>query len=444
MSSIILCLSLYFSLTGNRNSYLDLLVLSWQHLLMINLPPVEMVKIAIKLKKRAEIMVRNGHPWVFDGSIIKQNREGRPGDLAVVYDQKKNQFLACGFYDPHSPIRIKILQINQPATINRVWFKCKIETAYSRRIPLFETNTNSYRLIAGENDGLPSLVADVYDTVLVVKLYSLIWFPYLTDVLSELLAVSKTKTLVLRLSRNVQKEENAYDLFDGQILHGVLNDEVVLFREHGVRFSANVVRGHKTGFFLDHRENRRKVGEMASGKTMLDVFSYAGGFSVHALARGAKHVTSLDISVPALEMAQRNAALNSYQGRHSIIVGDAFKKMNELAAQGKQFDLVVIDPPSFAKSKQDVGRALHSYKKLATLGIKLVNNGGVLVLASCSSRITSAQFFELMEETIRRLSPGYTLLEKTLHDIDHPIGFPEGAYLKCLYFKIIRGRTLGS
>ena len=403
---------------------------------MIDLPTIETGKVAVKLKPKAEVLVRKGHPWVFDQSITKQNREGDAGDVAVIFDNQKNKFLACGFYDPDSPIRIKILQVNAPATINRAWFRDRIEAAYEKRLPLLETDTNGYRLLYGESDGLPSLVADVYDSVLVVKLYSRIWIPYLKNVLPELLEISKTKIAILRLSRNVQKEGGLHGLHDGQVLHGTLDNEVVSYREHGVVFSANVVRGHKTGAFLDHRANRRKVGEMAEGKTLLDVFAYAGGFSVHALVRGAREVTSLDISAQALEVAKRNAALNAYAGIHSVLVGDAFKALNELADQDKQFDIVVIDPPSFAKSKLEVERALYSYEKLAVLGAGLVKKPGILVLASCSSRVPADQFFELMEKTVAKVTPRYAVLDKTQHDIDHPIGFPEGAYLKCIYFKL--------
>lgn len=404
---------------------------------MIELPTIATKKIALKLTPKAEIIVKKGHPWVFDNSITKNNTDAKSGDLAVIFDNRKNKFLAVGFYDPFSPIRIKILQANQPATINADWFKEKIHTAYRKRIPLLKTDTNSYRLIYGENDGLPSLVADVYDKVLVVKLYAQFWLPYLNDILPELLAISKTNTLVLRLSRNVQKEGNEYGLYDGQVLHGELENEVIIFREHGVLFSANVIKGHKTGYFLDHRANRKRVGEMAKGKTVLDVFSYAGGFSVHALVGGATEVTSLDISAQALEIAQQNAQLNTYSGTHSIIVGDAFEELEKLAQQNKKFNIVVIDPPSFAKSQDEIDGAINSYKKLALLGLKLVTRGGRLVLASCSSRITSEVFFDLMEETIAKTPYNFEVLDKTLHDTDHPIGFKEGAYLKSIYLKVM-------
>ncbi|MEM6685969.1 MAG: class I SAM-dependent rRNA methyltransferase [Bacteroidota bacterium] len=403
---------------------------------MIELPNISTNKIAIKLKPAAETLVKKGHPWVFENSIIKQNKEGKTGDLAIIFDNRKNKFLACGFYDPNSPIRIKILQANQPATINSQWFAAKVQEAYKKRIPLLQTDTNSYRLIYGENDHLPALIADVYDNVLVVKLYASYWLYYLKDILPTLIEVSKAKTTVLRLSRNVQKEGNEFGFTDGQILDGTLANEVIIFKEHGVNFSANVIHGHKTGYFLDHRANRKKVGELSKNKTVLDVFSYAGGFSVHALVGCAKEVTSLDISAPALEIAKSNAKLNKFSGKHKIIVGDAFDELSKLARINTKFDIVVIDPPSFAKSAAEVDKAIISYKKLTQLGLQLVNRKGILVLASCSSRVTSEMFFNLVEETLQRNNANYSILEKTLHDIDHPVGFKEGAYLKCAYVRI--------
>lgn len=403
---------------------------------MIDLPEIKTGKIAVKLTTKAEVLVKKGHPWVFDQSITKQSVEGKTGDLVVLFDNRKNKFMACGFYDPSSPIRIKILQANKPANINAEWFKTKIKTAYDKRIPLLKTATNSYRLIYGENDSLPSLIADVYSNVLVVKLYATFWLPYLKNILPELLTISNTETLVLRMSRNVQKEGNEYGLKDGEVLHGTLENEVVVFEEHGVAFSANVIHGHKTGYFLDHRANRKRVGEMAKGKSVLDVFSYAGGFSVHALVGGATEVTSLDISGPALEIAKENAQLNNFLGKHKTIVGDAFNEMENLARERSEFNIVVIDPPSFAKSAIEVDRAINSYKRLANLGLKLVKRGGTLVLASCSSRVTADVFFDLMEEVMQTAKVNYKVLETTKHDTDHPIGFKEGAYLKTIYIQI--------
>lgn len=403
---------------------------------MIKLPNITPSKIAVKVKPSTEILIKKGHPWVFENSITKQNKKGKSGDLAIIFDHKNNKFLACGFYDPYSPIRIKILQANTKAIIDTNWFTKKINDAYLKRVPLLKTDTNSYRLIYGENDHLPALIADVYDKVLVIKLYASFWFFYLQNILPQLIKISKASTTVLRLSRNVQKEKNDFNLIDGQVLEGKLNNEVVPFKEHGVHFSANVIHGHKTGYFLDHRANRKKVGEMAKGKTVLDVFSYAGGFSVHALAGGAKTVTSLDISQPALEIAKHNAKLNAFAGKHLTIAGDAFEELQKLARKKVTFDMVVIDPPSFAKSANEIPKAIISYKKLTYLGLKLTAKNGILVLASCSSRVTANMFFEIVKEVLIKNNTNYSILEKTLHDIDHPIGFPEGAYLKSIYIKI--------
>lgn len=401
---------------------------------MINLPTASIQRIAIKLKPAAQRMVKKGHPWVFEGGITKQSIDGKAGDLAIIYDNKKNKFLACGLYDPDSPIRIKVLQFHKAATINRDWFEAKINAAYERRAPLLATDTNSYRLVYGENDGLPSLVADVYKDIIVVKLYAAIWLPYLNDLLPILLEKSQCKTMVLRLSRNLQNLD--LGLEDGQILYGELDDEVVVFKEHGISFSANVIHGHKTGYFLDHRHNRLKIGNLSTDKTVLDVFAYAGGFSVHALAKGAKEVVSIDISAQALNMARQNAALNPFSGKHTTMAVDAFKGLEALIKNKTTFDIVVIDPPSFAKKESEVAGAKNSYKRLAALGCQLVKKGGLLVLASCTARITAEAFFETVEQSLKASPKKFQLLEKTYHDVDHPIGFPEGAYLKCGYYRV--------
>lgn len=400
---------------------------------------------------------------MFEGSIVKQSKPGQAGDLAIVFDQKKDKLLAVGLYDPTSPIRIKLISFGKPATLNKEWFLEKIRAAHALRQPLLETDTNSYRLVFGENDGLPGLIADAYAHVLVVKLYSPIWLPYWEVVYPILLEVSGCEILVLRLSRHLagsvspsgggQGEEKAKRIgavpppgpvqegrnnpfYDGQVIHGDLPNEEIIFREHGLRFSANVIKGHKTGFFLDHRHNRKKVGELATGKSVLDVFSYAGGFSVHALAGGAASVTSLDISKQALEMAKKNASLNAHQGAHETIALDAFEAMAQLRRSGKTFDLIVVDPPSFAKKESEVSGAMKSYARLARLALPLVAENGTLMMASCSSRIQPALFFKIIETEMQASVRRFEIMEKMFHDVDHPVGFPEGAYLKAGYYRV--------
>jgi len=401
----------------------------------ISFPQIDPQRLAVKLNSAGEKSAKQGHPWIFSESIVKLNKEGNSGDLAIIFDARNNSVIGVGLYDPHSPIRIKMLHNEGPATINRTFFIEKIAHAYALRLDLLQTHTNSYRLLFGENDGFPGCIADVYNDVLVVKLYSEIWFPYLEDIITELINVSQCLCVVLRLSRSLQKRD-IHQVHDGQVIYGELTNKVVEFTEHGINFSAHVIKGHKTGYFLDHRHNRKRVGALSMGKTVVDVFSYAGGFSVHALAQGATEVTSIDISAQALGMAVENSRLNEFAGRHVTLAGDAFTIMTSLIKENKQYDVVVIDPPSFAKSKGEIAMAKKKYGQLAMLGVQLTKRGGILMMASCSSRVPASDFFTIISETITKSGRSWQLLEQTAHDVDHPVTFPEGAYLKCGYYQL--------
>lgn len=392
-------------------------------------------RLAVKLSAKGEQSVLKKHPWVFSNSIVKIANNAQTGDLAIVFGKRKNRVIGLGLYDADSPIRIKMIHFS-PAEINEAFFLEQINKAFQIRKPLLKTNTNSYRLLFGENDGFPGLIADVYAHVLVVKLYSEIWLPYLESILSGLQKTSKAKTVVMRLSRGLQQSKK-HHLKDGDVLFGILENEVVEFVEHHVNFSANVIKGHKTGYFLDHRDNRRQVGEFSKHKTVLDVFSYAGGFSVHALYNGAKEVTSLDISKQALEIAVQNGKLNTYSGKHKTIAGDAFLELEKLVKANKSFDVVVIDPPSFAKQQSEIELAKKKYAQLAELGVKLTAKNGLLVLASCSSRVVAQAFFDINSSVLKKQSRGFKTIQTTGHDVDHPITFPEGAYLKCGYYRFL-------
>ncbi|MEO0733990.1 MAG: class I SAM-dependent rRNA methyltransferase, partial [Bacteroidota bacterium] len=331
-------------------------------------------RLPVTLTAAGERALRGGHPWLFDRAIQRVKGQGKAGDLAIVFSHKKNKCIGVGLYDPNSPIRIRVLHSGGPARIDTDFFRARTQDAKSVRTPLLATDTNGYRLLHGENDGLPGLVTDVYAGVAVLKLYSPVWFPWLEDLLPLIVEAAGAQTVVLRLARNVSHPT----LTDGQILYGQLADPDVVFREHGMQFVANVVHGHKTGFFLDHRANRRRIGQLSEGRAVLDVFSYAGGFSVHALGGGAASVTSLDISAPALELARRNVLLNfgDSEPRHEVIVQDAFVALAELARSGRTFDVVIVDPPSFAKRDKEIPGALAAYRKINALAVPLLAPGG--------------------------------------------------------------------
>ena len=391
-------------------------------------------RLATKLTPQGERILRSGHPWLFDGAVAAVKGPGRAGDLAIIFDRKRDKFIGVGLYDPDSPIRIRVLHQGESVKIDEAFFAERIQAARQLRQPLFKKNTTGYRLIHGENDGLPGLVVDVYANVAVVKLYSPIWFPYLDMLLPHLQRAARADTVVLRLARVVTPLPGRTD---GTVLTGELPDPEVVFKEHTLDFYANVVTGHKTGFFLDHRHNRRRVGKLAGGQDVLDVFSYTGGFSVHALHGGAYRVVSVDISGPALETARRNVALNfGDDPRHETIEGDAFKELEALARRREEFGVVIVDPPSFAKREKEIPGALDAYRRINTLAVPLVKPGGTLLACSCSARVGAEAFFATVEKVMKRSGRGYTLLEQTFHDIDHPIGFPEGAYLKSVYYRV--------
>lgn len=391
--------------------------------------------LAVKLTIKGENAVRQKHPWIFSESIVKINKEGQAGDIAIIFSKNNNAVIGVGLYDPFSPIKIKMIHFGEGAILNTSFFSNKIKKAHAIRSPLIANTNNSYRLLYGENDGFPSLIVDVYAQVAVFKLYSLIWLPFLTNIVQIVKEITHTSVGVLRLSRNCSKQNTK--LKEGDLLYGNLINEEVDFLEHGLTFRANVIKGHKTGYFLDHRHNRKRVGELSKEKSVLDVFAYAGGFSVHALAGGANEVTSLDISAQAIEIAKKNAQLNHFKGKHKVIIGDAFTILENLITQNITYDLVVIDPPSFAKSSKEISIAEKKYAQLAKLGASLVKPKGILVLASCSSRVKAEDFFKINHQSLQKTARKFKLLESTAHDIDHPIHFPEGAYLKCGYYQFI-------
>jgi 23S rRNA (cytosine1962-C5)-methyltransferase len=400
----------------------------------INLPPglpsPGAKRMAVRLTPDAERQVRSGHPWVFDNSIASISHEGAPGDLAVIFDGDR-QFLAIGLYDPASPIRVKVLHHGKPAPINADWWRAKLTRAIEHRRPLSDTgDTTGYRVVHGENDGLPGLVLDRYGTTYVLKLYSAAWIPHLATVVPVLDELLHPNALVLRWARTATPPAG---LTNGTALIGAAPGAPVLFLENGLTFEADVVKGQKTGHFLDQRDNRARVRDLASGQRVLDLFTATGGFTVYAAAGGATEVHSVDISTPTLAVAARNLAHNAIETKHRTTVGDAFDVMTKLVEGKETYDLVIVDPPSFASRQDHVGRAIEAYTRLAALAVQLVRPGGVLVQCSCSSRVSADEFFEAVHNGATQAGARLANIERTGHALDHPIGFREGAYLKAWF-----------
>jgi 23S rRNA (cytosine1962-C5)-methyltransferase len=376
-------------------------------------------RVALRLTPAGLRAVRSGHPWLFESGIAKAPDSAPEGALAVLFDAKR-RFVGIGLYDPNSPIRVRVLHQGSQLRIDANWLRAHIRAIIARRAVFAnDPQTTGYRLIHGENDGLPGIVVDRYADTAVLKLDCATWLPHL----SLLADAIPGERLVLRLSRSIDSDRN------GDILRGPPFEGPLLFHENGVAFEADPIAGQKTGFFLDQRDNRARVGELARGLDVLNVFAYTGGFSLYAARGGAGSVTSQDISKPALAAAERNFALNpDLRTSHRCVSGDAFDVLADFAGAGRRFGMVILDPPSFARRQKEIPRALKAYRRLARLGFANLAKGGILVAASCSARVAADDFFDAVHSAGRLRE-----IARTSHAADHPIGFPEGAYLKCLF-----------
>ena len=390
----------------------------------------------LRVSAPAERHIRSEHPWVYSDSIIEANREGDVGEMAVVYD-KKDKFLALGLYDPQSPIRLRVLHAGKPVKADREWWINRLSAAKAKRETLFdEAETNGWRWISGENDGFPGLVLDRYADTLVLKLYSAVWLPRFDDVLEWIEEVFSPGTIVLRLSRNIQEiAKQRWDLEEGCLVGSPA--ELVLFRENGICFEAEVLHGQKTGFYLDQRDNRARVQRVAKDRDVLNAFSFSGGFSLYAARGGARSMTDLDISKHALESSTLNFELNPWaaETKHELIQADAFEWLANGPRRG--FDLIICDPPSLAKRETERAGAINAYRALAVSCLRRLTPGGILVAASCSAHVSEDEFFSAVTSAADEYGP-WTELWRAAHAPDHPATFREAHYLKCIAIQLGR------
>jgi 23S rRNA (cytosine1962-C5)-methyltransferase len=399
-------------------------------------------RLRLRVTAAAEAELRGGHPWLFADSIREQNRPGQLGEVAVIYD-RKDQFLAVGIFDPESPLRLRVLHAGKPAQIDRQWWTAKLREAIDRRKGLFDERTTGGRWINGESDGWPGLVLDRYGQTLVLKLYTAAWLVRLKEILDVIVESLKPERVVLRLSRNIQSTANGqFGRTEGEVIMGEPLSGPVIFLESGLRFEADVVRGQKTGFFLDQRENRRRVEALARGRTVLNAFSFSGGFSLYAARGGAREVTDLDLSKHALTAAERNFSLNQSDAAvsacaHEVIQAEAFEWLASNA--DRQFDLIVLDPPSLAKREAERVGALGAYTRLASLGIQHLQPDGILVACSCSAHVDAQEFFTAVRAAAEHSRAPFEVSGTYHHAPDHPATFKEAHYLKAIYLRRGRG-----
>jgi len=387
----------------------------------------------IILKRGREKPVLRGHPWVFSGAVAKIEGEVCPGDIGEVYS-KDGHFLGIGHLNPRSQIILRILT-QKKEELDRDFFRARISRAVILRNQWLKGKTNAYRVINGEGDFLPGLVVDRYGETLVLQCLTA-GVERIKDPLTEWLVKEFHPQSVYERSDGATRSEEGLPE-TRSLLYGKDVPELIEIEEYGCRFKVNVKKGQKTGFYLDQRENRFSLKELSKGKKILDCFCYAGAFSIHGGLGGAKEITLIDSSEEALMIAEGHFSLNQLEKTpHRFIRGDVFEVMRGLE-QG--YDIIILDPPPFAKKKGHLPSASRGYKDLNLWAFRLLNQDGLLLTFSCSHHMSWDLFQKIIFSAALDSGRSVQLLSRMGHPWDHPINLshPEGEYLRGLICKVL-------
>lgn len=398
-----------------------------------------MNKIILKAGREKSLLRR--HPWVFSGAIARTEGAPSAGDTVRVVAQD-GRFLAVAACNPGANISARVWDWNEDTRIDAAFFQGRLEASIGRRRKLFpRTAQEAERLVHGESDGLPGLIVDRYADVVVVQISSAgcqRWRDAIIDALQEITAA---RAIFERSDSDVLELEGLEPRTG--LARGTLDDPVVEIVENAVRLRVNVARGHKTGFYLDQRDNRVQVGRMARDRDVLNCFSYTGGFTVQALVHGAASVTSIDSSAEALERAREHVALNAMPPeRCEWIDADVFQCLRKCRDQGRSFDMIILDPPKFAPTAATAERAARGYKDINLLGFKLLRPGGLLATFSCSGGVSADLFRKIVAGAALDANVDAQVIDQFHASPDHPISlaFPEGEYLKGLLCQVTSGK----
>jgi 23S rRNA (cytosine1962-C5)-methyltransferase len=387
------------------------------------------------LKPGREKSLKRRHPWVFSGGIARLEGEARSGDTVAVHSGH-GEFLAWAAYNPASQISARVWSWEEQEKIDAAFFERRIRAAMAARVhPTIPAD--ACRLVYGEADGLPGVIVDRYGDTLVAQLATAGAERWREEIADALLRVTGAARVYERSDVDVRELEGLPPRVG--VLRGEEPPETIEIGEHSVRFLVDVRHGHKTGFYLDQRTNRHIVGKLARDKEMLNCFCYTGGFSLHALAEGVRHVTSIDSSGEALAWGRRQAALNGFDlSRAAWMEADVFKALRGLRDQGKSFDLIVLDPPKFAPTAAHAEKAARGYKDINLLAFKLLRPGGLLATFSCSGGIGDDLFQKIVAGAALDAGVDAQILRRLAQAPDHPVllSFPESAYLKGLVCRV--------
>ena len=385
----------------------------------------------IQLKRGREKTLKRRHPWIFSGAVEKAS--GKAGDTVEVVDSSR-KLLARAAYSPKSQIRARVWTFDAAEDVDAAFFRNRIQKALALREALPASKySNALRLIHGESDGLPGLVVDRYADVLVAQFLAAGVERWRDPILDALMELTACAAIYERSDAEVRKLEGLEPR--AGFARGNRNASRCPIIEYGLNFRVDVEQGQKTGFFLDQRENRNRVRALAAGREVLDGFCYSGGFSIAALAGGAKRITAIESSSAALEVAKENLAANPLDaGKVEFRQADVFAELRRLRDAAARFDLIVLDPPKFAPTSGQVKKAARAYKDINLWALKLLKPGGLLATFSCSGGVTAELFQSIVAGAALDAEADAKIIDRFTAAADHPVAleFPEGDYLKGL------------
>ncbi|MCK9380997.1 MAG: class I SAM-dependent methyltransferase [Sulfuritalea sp.] len=385
-----------------------------------------------------EKSVRRRHPWLFSGAVAQLDGRARPGDTVDVVSSDGRP-LASAAWSPASQIRARIWSFDVDESIDHAFFKRRIAAAVARRAALPElAGQQGLRLIHAESDGLPGVIADRYGDTVVVQLTTVGADKWRAAIADSLFKATGCARIYERSDVEVRSLEGLQAVTGW--LHGTAAAEELVIEENGVNMTVDIVGGHKTGFYLDQRDNRRRVAELARDRRVLNCFCYTAGFSLQALAGGAREVVSMDSSGPALATARRNLALNPQLDatRAIWLEADVFTELRNMRGAGDSYDLIVLDPPKFAHTAAHAERAGRAYKEINLSALRLLAPGGLLMTYSCSGGVNAELFQKIVAGAALDAGRTARIVQRLQGAADHPVdlAFPEGDYLKGLLLQV--------
>lgn len=391
------------------------------------------------LKPYREEALQNGHLWIFSGALQQPPRWIEPGGLVDV-KSATGQFVARGYYNPRTDIAIRLLTHDVEEAIDYAFFRRRIQRAVALRRVFDPDKTNAYRLINAEGDGLPGLIVDRYAEALVVQVHTLGMERLLPLVIEALIDETGARGILLRNDGQARRREGL-EVEEPRVVAGGVPTRVAV-RENDVLFLVDAWEGQKTGFFLDQRDKREALRKYCSyGGRILNCFSYTGGFSTYAaLSNPLVRVTSVDTSAPAIEAAREHFTLNGLDaGEHEFLTADVFEYLEPARNEEEKFDVVILDPPAFAKSQGARPSALKAYRRLNTLGMQVLRPGGILLSCSCTGVVGMDDLLGAVADAARHLERTIQALESYTHGVDHPVqlAMPETSYLKAVFCRVL-------